>query len=247
MLYLIGLGLDNRDLTIKALEAIKKCKLIYLEIYTSKLSYPVKELEKFIKKKIRTANRESIEQNADSILKEAKKENVAILIPGDVFAATTHLDLLMRAKKEKIKVKIIHGISIFNAITETGLQLYKFGKTASIPKWQNSYKPESFYNTIKKNLSINAHTLLLLDIGLEVKEALSYLREICEKRLEGFPKQIIICSCLGTAKSRIIVGKLNNLINKKINLPACIIIPSDLHFLEAEALGIKEKNKSRGK
>ena len=31
MLYLIGLGLDKNDLSIKAVEAIKKCKKVYLE------------------------------------------------------------------------------------------------------------------------------------------------------------------------------------------------------------------------
>ena len=36
MLYIIGLGLcDEKDITLKGLEAIKKSKKIYLEHYTS--------------------------------------------------------------------------------------------------------------------------------------------------------------------------------------------------------------------
>lgn len=36
VLFLIGLGLGNeKDITVKGFEAIKSCKLIYLEAYTS--------------------------------------------------------------------------------------------------------------------------------------------------------------------------------------------------------------------
>lgn len=39
MLFLIGLGLsDEKDITIKGLEAIKSCNHVYLEGYTSILS-----------------------------------------------------------------------------------------------------------------------------------------------------------------------------------------------------------------
>src|SRR4051812_17478384 len=36
MLYVIGLGLsDEKDITVKGLEAIKSCKRVYIEAYTS--------------------------------------------------------------------------------------------------------------------------------------------------------------------------------------------------------------------
>ena len=36
MLYLIGLGLgDERDITLRGLEAVKRCSKVYLEAYTS--------------------------------------------------------------------------------------------------------------------------------------------------------------------------------------------------------------------
>ena len=36
MLYIIGLGLyDERDITVRGLEAVKKCTRVYLEAYTS--------------------------------------------------------------------------------------------------------------------------------------------------------------------------------------------------------------------
>lgn len=36
MLYIIGLGLaDEKDITVKGLEAVKSCARVYLEAYTS--------------------------------------------------------------------------------------------------------------------------------------------------------------------------------------------------------------------
>lgn len=40
MLYIIGLGLgDERDITLRGLEAVKKSQKIYMEAYTSLLSF----------------------------------------------------------------------------------------------------------------------------------------------------------------------------------------------------------------
>ena len=243
MLYLIGLGLDKKDLSVKAVEAVKKCRKIYLEIYTSVLPYKTKELEKFLRKKVIEAGREEIENKAEELLKYAKKEDIAILVPGDPLAATTHIYLILRARKEKIKTNIIHAPSVLTAIAETGLQLYKFGKTASIPKFQPNFEPESFYGIILENLKINAHTLLLLDIGLSVNEALSYIRKISEKNNDILKENMfVVCSGAGTEKSSFRTGKVDELMKQEFRLPACIIVPASLHFLEAEMLGIKPFN-----
>jgi len=230
MLYLIGLGLDKNDLTIRALNIIKKCKKVYLEIYTTKLPYKKLELEKIIKKKVIDAPRNIVE--SDFLIKEAKKQNICLLIYGDPLSATTHLTLMNEAKKKRIKIQILHNASIFNAISQTGLHLYKFGKTASIPKWKEHYEPTSFYQIVKENLSIDAHTLLLIDPGLSLNHALKELEEASDKELKD--KKIIICSQLGTKNQKIINGKIKDLINKKVKEPFCIIIPASLHFTEAE-------------
>ncbi len=41
---------------------------------------------------------------------EAEKRDVAFLVVGDVFSATTHTDLYLRAKEKGVKVKIVHNI-----------------------------------------------------------------------------------------------------------------------------------------
>uniref|UniRef100_A0AC34QNW3 Diphthine methyl ester synthase n=1 Tax=Panagrolaimus sp. JU765 TaxID=591449 RepID=A0AC34QNW3_9BILA len=67
VLHLIGLGLgDIKDITVRGLETAKACQKIYLEAYTSILSYGLdrSELEKTFGKPVIEADRELIEQFA---------------------------------------------------------------------------------------------------------------------------------------------------------------------------------------
>ena len=57
-----------------------------------------------------------VEIEADTILDDAKNETVAFLVVGDPFGATTHSDLMLRAKEQNIPTKVIHNASIMNAI-----------------------------------------------------------------------------------------------------------------------------------
>ena len=133
MLYIIGLGLGNEsDITLKGLEAVRSCDRIYLEHYTSILSVPLERLQTLYQKPIILADREMVESGSDIILKDADKENVAFLVVGDPFGATTHTDLYLRAKELKIPVMPIHNASIMNAIGCCGLQLYNYGQAVSI-------------------------------------------------------------------------------------------------------------------
>ncbi len=232
MLYLIGLGIELKDLSLKALELIKKCKTLYLESYTS-TGANLKELRQLIKKPIIVAQRDLIEDKAEEIIKEAKKQDIGILVYGDPLIATTHINFLIEAKKLDIKIKIVHNISIINLITETGLMLYNFGKTTSIPfDFQNIKTP---LEVIKNNLKLGLHTLVLLDLDpksnkfLSINEVLDYLKEL--------NKEIIACSALGTKNQDIKYEKINELIKISFNkFPQCIVVPGKLHFREEEAL-----------
>ncbi len=245
-LYLIGLGLsDEKDITIKGLEAVKKSQHIYLENYTSLLNCSKEDLEKFHNKKIILADRELIEQSKE-ILEKSKKEEVALLIVGDPLCATTHIDLLQRAEENKIKTEIIHNSSIITAVGTTGLQIYKFGKTTSIPFPQKDYLPETPYNTLKENQSINAHTLFLLDLDpnnnkfMTIKEATKFLMEIENKRKENIITEntkIIGCSRIGMKDQKIIYCTIKQAEKKDFGKPPyCLIIPSKLHFMEEDYL-----------
>ncbi len=237
MLYLIGIGLDNeKDITLKGLEAIKKCDLIYLENYTSKLiNANIKDLEKLFGKKIILADRNLVE-NTNELLDKTK--NIALLVIGDPIGATTHINLLLEGKKQNIKVKIIHNTSILTAVGEIGLELYKFGHVTSIPFDNKDIKtPIEIFN---KNYKNDLHTLFLLDLDpkkdkyMNIKEAIDYLlgNKIDDDILA------VGCAAIGSEKPVIKVDKLKNLKNNNFRkYPQCLIIPSKkLHFIEEEAL-----------
>jgi len=181
MLYFIGLGLgDVKDITVKGLEIVRKCERVYLEAYTSVLTYGGKAaLEEFYgRSDLIEADRDLVESGADAILLNADSVDVAFLVVGDPFGATTHTDLLLRAKERGIPTKSIHNASIMNAIGCCGLQLYNFGETVSIPFWTDepSWKPESFYDKIVKNLKNEQHTLCLLDIKVKERTVENMMR-----------------------------------------------------------------------
>lgn len=83
-------------------------------------------------------------------------------------SATTHTDIILRARNLGIPTRVIHNASIMNAIGACGLQLYNFGQTVSLVFFTETWKPDSFYDKIKENTDLGMHTLVLLDI--KVKE-----------------------------------------------------------------------------
>ncbi len=234
MLYLIGLGIELKDLSLKALECVKKCDKIYLESYTS-TGANLEDLKKLINKDIIISYRDKIENDSSEILEEAKKIDISILVYGDPLIATTHINYIIEAKKLNVKVKVIHNISVINSITETGLMLYNFGKITSIPfDNKNILAPIEILNN---NLKIGLHTLFLLDLDpknnkfLTINEALSYLIR------NKFNNNCVTCCALGTGKQEIRYGKIKDLIKLNFNnFPQCLIIPGKLHFMEEEAL-----------
>jgi len=165
-LTFIGLGLcDAKDVTIRGLQSIQMSHVVYLEHYTAILANDITELEYFFGRPIIIADRNLVESKAEeTILRDAETKNVAFLVVGDVFSATTHTDLFLRAKQKGIVVDVINNASILTAVGITGLQLYKFGKTTSMVFFDDKWKPQTAYDVVKQNKSLGLHTLILLDI-----------------------------------------------------------------------------------
>ncbi len=243
MLYLIGSGLKPKHLSIEAVEWLKNCDEIFLETYTSEyIDGNVKELEKIIKKTITSLNRTQVEEEFEKKMKTAKSKNIALIVKGSFFFATTHSQILIDAKKLGLNIKISPGSSVFDLIGKTGLSMYKFGETTSIVFWQKNYKPESFYEVIKKNKSIGLHTLCLLDITSEKmmtpKYALKKLEQIENKKETNVLKnsKIIILSRLGANNETIKFGTLQNLKEKNFEVPCSIVVCGKLNEKEKEML-----------
>lgn len=177
VLWLIGLGLyDERDITLRGLEAIKGCERVYLEAYTSILMVDKERLEALYGKPVEVADREMVESRADVILDRADEVDVAFLVVGDPFGATTHTDLQLRARERGIPVRVVHNASVLNAIGAAGLQLYRFGETVSIVFFTDTWRPDSFYDKIAANRKMGLHTLCLLDIKVSIVPLMKTLK-----------------------------------------------------------------------
>ncbi|KAH0680619.1 hypothetical protein KY290_022812 [Solanum tuberosum] len=267
MLYIIGLGLgDDKDITLKGLEAVKKCSKVYMEAYTSLLSFGLSpnglsNLENLYGKSITLADREMVEEKADEILNEAKSSDVAFLVVGDPFGATTHTDIVVRAKKLGVDVKVIHNASVMNAVGVCGLQLYHYGETVSIPFFTETWRPDSFYEKIRENRKLGLHTLCLLDIRVKeptieslcrgkkqyepprfmtVNTAIEQLLEVEEARGESVYGENTICvgfARLGSEDQKVVAGSMKQLLTVDFGPPLhCLVIVGKTHPVEEEML-----------
>ncbi|MGI6589722.1 MAG: diphthine synthase [Candidatus Iainarchaeum sp.] len=247
MLYLIGLGLKVNHLTLEAIETIKKCDNVFVEVYTSQYAEGViRELKELTGKNILELNRVEIEQKFESALLSAGKNNIGLLIFGNPLTATTHIQLLLDAKEKGIKFKIIPGISITNMVAESGLDEYKFGRTITICYHTKGFEPESFYDQLKENQKMGLHTLALLDIKkdqipqmmMNSKEAIEVLEKIAEKRNEHLNLNYIALIGMSSEKQKIIVGKEEIINSKEIFeiFPQTLIIAGKLNEKEKEVI-----------
>ncbi|KAK8592729.1 hypothetical protein V6N13_063296 [Hibiscus sabdariffa] len=276
MLYIIGLGLgDERDITLRGLDAVKKCEKVYIEAYTSLLSFGLSTdglstLEKLYGKPIILADRETVEEKIDNVLSEAHGSDVAFLVVGDPFGATTHTDLVVRAKTLGIDVKVVHNASVMNAIGICGLQLYRYGETVSIPFFTETWRPDSFYEKIERNRNLGLHTLCLLDI--RVKEPT--LESLCRGKKQYEPPRFMTINtaidqlleveqnqgksaydedteCVGFARlgsegQMIVAGKMRQLQTVDFGEPLhCLVIVGKLHPVEEEMLEFYKINSEK--
>ncbi len=251
MLTFIGLGLyDEKDITVKGLEAVRNADIVFAEFYTSHLmGTTIEKLEEFIGKKITVLLREDVEQTP-AWLSQAKEKNLVFLTGGDAMVATTHIDLRLRARDMGIETAIIHAPSITSAVCGlSGLQNYRFGKSTTIPfPYERKNKviiSEAPYDVIRMNMKNNLHTLVFLDIidrekrFMDIGTAITILLTLEERRGEG-----VLVNALGAGIAR--AGSKSPVVHadyltelKKYDFGAplhILIIPAQLHFIEAEAL-----------
>ena len=248
MLTFIGLGLyDEKDISLKGLEAIREADVVYAEFYTSRLmGSSIERLVALYEKKVIVLSREDVEQRPkDSVLNDALDKNVVFLTGGDAMVATTHVDLRLRAKKLGIETGLVHGASIQSAVCGlTGLQNYRFGKSATIAFPYKDTVSETPYDTLLMNKKNGLHTLLFLDIDkdkgyMTVNRGLELLLKVEAKRRES---AVAGALCVGIARAGspapcVKAGRVEELAAFDFGGPLHIMVmPAELHFLEAEAL-----------
>lgn len=249
-LVFVGLGLhDENYLSLRGLKAIKEAEMIFAELYTSLMpAFSISRLEKLSKKKISVVSRHDLEEeNGQKILDAAKKGKTVLLVPGDPLIATTHIDLRIRAEKQGIKTRIIHGASIVSAVIGlSGLQNYKYGRSVTIPFTDEISGIETPYEVIMENKRRGLHTLCFLDIKAEERrymtvqqglEALLAIEKIKQKRVVTPNTLALGIARAGSNNPRVKADYVAKLISYDFGSPPhSIVFPGKLHFVEAEAL-----------
>ena len=266
-LSIVGLGLGQAtDITVKGLQKVKNASKVYFEGYTSIMEGGRDALVKMTGKDIIIADRELIEQNSQEMFPSSDEENV-ILVVGDPLSATTHVDLVSQAIQKNMSIEIVHNASILNAAGCSGLQLYSFGETVSIPFWKDNWKPDSFYDKICQNLENGWHTLCLLDIkvkeqseenlirGRKIYEPARYMmveqasrqlvQIIKDREVRGRPipldcgHKVIALARIGTKNQILKTSTLEQMMETDIGGPLhSLIIVGETHPLEDEYINM---------
>ncbi|KAK4497977.1 hypothetical protein PRZ48_010633 [Zasmidium cellare] len=263
MLYVIGLGLaDERDVSTKGLEIIRRAQRVYLESYTAVLLVDQQQLEAYYGRSVILADREMVESKSDEILADAHQVDVAFLVVGDPFSATTHTDLALRCRQHDppIPTRTLPNASILTAVGATGLSLYNFGQTVSMVFFTDDWKPDSFYDRIAENATLDLHTLVLLDIKVKepdlkalargkiiyepprfmsVAQCASQMVEVEETRQQGVcgkEKLAIGVARLGSEGERIVAGTLQELTDADLGPPlhSLVLCGKKMHEMEWE-------------
>jgi len=249
-LVFVGLGLyDEKDVSLRGLEEARKADVVFAEFYTSLMpGLSLQKLEGLIGRNVSVVSRQTLEEEEGKpILQEAKKRRVAFLVPGDPLIATTHMDLRIRAEKQGIKTRVIHGASIVSAVMGlSGLHNYKYGRSVTIPFPEKGFASGTPYKVILENRIMGLHTLCYLDIKAEeqrymtIKEGLQLLLDT-EKQKR---RHVITLSTLflgvaraGSDDPTVKAGYVGDIMNHDFgDPPHTLVFPARLHFMEAEAL-----------
>lgn len=233
MLLLIGLGpRPPGSLQADARSALDGAEVIYLENYTN-LGYTVEQLSNDLARTVLPAPRSTVE--SDELIEAAKTKTIALCVIGDIFTATTHSTIYLECLSKGIPLQLYPNAGVMNTIALTGLELYKFGQTISIPYPIGEYKPDSYLAKIAANQQNGLHTLCLLDIKsdedryMTIPEALALL--------DGkLPLHTLIGVARLAAPDMLVrAGTLETLSALDWgSQPHCLVIPGALNAVEEE-------------
>ncbi len=260
-LHLVGLGLhDVTDITVKGLRRVQAADKVYAEFYTAILGGSSHdELVAFLEKPVQVLDREGVERGGKALVEEAATQDVVLLTAGDPLAATTHTDLMVRARAAGVEVFVVHAPSIYSAAPGLlGLQHYKFGRTPTLVRPEANWLPESMFDAVQENHDAGLHTLVLLDIKADeprpegrgddwpargyymtADEGLRLLKLLADKRGAAWfndDVQVGVVARAGSDRPGTVTGPLGTLIAQDFGPPLhCIVIPGKMQVVEEEA------------
>lgn len=186
-------------------------------------------------------DRAGTEQDPTPILDAAEEEDVVFLTAGDTMISTTHVDLRLRAVERDIETRVIHGVTAQSAASGlTGLQNYRFGKAVTLPfpyAHGGDDVPKSVVDSIEANLERGLHTLVYLDIKAHRDEYMT-ASTAAEMFADGWEDRLaVVVARAGSPEPLVAADRFSALAEREFGDPLhMLVIPGDLHHVEAEAL-----------
>jgi diphthine synthase len=248
-LWFVGAGLgDERDLSRRALEALRQCERVFAEEYTSTwLPGSFDRLEELLGRPVERLARVDVESEAPVLDALKRSDRVGFLAVGDPFFATTHIALRLAAERAGHGWRYLPNASVGTAVAGfLGLSLYRFGRVASIPFPAPGFEPRSPLDVLRSNARANLHTLVLLDLDpergryLSASEGLEILRSRDAPADPAFPdtRDVAVVARVGREDARAWFGSVREMRGRDFGpAPHALAVPADeLRFPEPEAL-----------
>jgi diphthine synthase len=247
VLRFVGLGLDDeRGLSHRAEELLRASE-VFAEEYTA-VAAPgaLERLSRALGRPVRRLGRAEVEGETELLRALARSDQVALVVVGDPFAATTHVALRLAAERAGHTWEYLPNASILVAAASfLGLSHYRFGRTVSLPFPAPGFAPTSPLEQIAGNRERDLHTLLLLDLApesgrfLRADEALGILRERDpDARHLTDEAPVAVAARVGQATAAGFFGPLQVLRRTDFGPPlhAVVVPAARLHFQEEAAL-----------
>jgi diphthine synthase len=248
-LWFVGLGLsDEHGLSDRAREVLRTAGAVFAEEYTAVASPgTVERIAHTLGRPITPLDRPLLESERPIVEALDRYGSVALLVPGDPFAATTHLQLRIAAERAGHRWQYVPGASILTAaLGYLGLMHYRSGRTVSLPFPAPGFEPTSPLEQIAGNRARGLHTLLLLDLRpeegrfLTADRALAVLRERDPNGTTlpvGAP--VAVAARVGRDDADGWFGPLELLAGLDFGPPMhAVVVPApELHFEEEAAIG----------
>jgi diphthine synthase len=247
-LLFVGAGLfDEMDLSRRAVEALRGCGAVFAEEYTAVLAPGTFDrLSATLGRPIERLGRAEVESGTPVLEALAEHARVGFVVPGDPFAATTHVALRLAAEEHGHHWRYLPGASILTAASGLlGLQPYRFGRVVSLPFPAPGFAPTSPLEMIAANRSGGLHTLVLLDLRPEEGRFLTgrqAVRLLQDRDPEGrwLPREaeLAIVARAGAPTATAAFGPAATLQTMELGPPLhCLVVPApELHFEEAQAI-----------
>jgi diphthine synthase len=247
-LWFVGAGLgDEQDLSRRAWGALRGASRVFAEEYTSLLGPgTVERVEAELGRPVERLSRAQVEAETIVLQALASDGRVALLVAGDPFVATTHVQLRLAAEAAGHRWQYLPGPSILTAaVSLLGLMHYRFGRVVSLPFTDPGFDPVSPFEAIGRNRQVGAHTLVLLDLRpsegrfLTAREALARFDGAAARAAAiEEPTEFGVVARAGRSDADAWWGTRAALSSVEFGGPLhTLVVPApELHFAEADAV-----------